>query len=104
MLLKEVSVTVFYPPTTETPGLELENEDKHPIIWAIESENSFTRTYTAPVVAAAILGSIERGRFENCVGWDSWLILYARRVVPGVFRYFADQELRAAAKKAASKG
>jgi len=104
MLLKDVSVTVFYPPTTETPGLEIENEGKHPIIWAIESENSFTRTYSAPVVATAILDSVERGRFENCVGWDSWLVLYARRVVPGVFRYFADQELRAAAKKAASKG
>ncbi|MEZ4317652.1 MAG: SDR family NAD(P)-dependent oxidoreductase [Myxococcota bacterium] len=102
LLLDGVTVTVFYPPTTETPGLELENEDKHPIIWAIESENSFTKTYQADVVATAILRSVESGRFENCIGWDSWAVLYARRVFPAIFRYLADQELRAAAKKAAA--
>ncbi len=99
MLLDGVTVTVFYPPTTETPGLELENEDKHPLIWAIESENSFTRTYTAEAVAGAMLDAIQKGRFESCIGWHSWLVMYARRIVPGIFRYFADQELRAAAKK-----
>lgn len=104
MLLEGVTVTVFYPPTTETPGLEAENEDKGPLVWAIESENSFTRTYSAGAVADGLLRSIERGRFENCVGWDSWLVFYARRIVPSIFRYFSDQELRAAARKVATSG
>lgn len=99
MLLHDVGVTVFYPPTTETPGLEEENKDKSPLVWAIESENSFTRTYSAEAVAAGLLGSIAKGRFEACVGWDSWLVFYARRIVPSIFRYFSDQELRAAARK-----
>lgn len=99
MLLQDVTVTVFYPPTTETPGLELENEDKPPIVWAIESENSFTRTYTADAVANGLLRSIEKGRFENCIGWDSWMVFWARRAFPSIFRFFSDQELRAAARK-----
>jgi NAD(P)-dependent dehydrogenase (short-subunit alcohol dehydrogenase family) len=101
LLLDGVTVTVFYPPTTETPGLEAENEDKHPIIWAIESENSFTRTYTAEAVATGLLRSIASGRFESMVGWDSWLVFYARRIVPSVFRFLSDQELRTAARKVA---
>ena len=99
MLLKGITVTLFYPPTTETPGLEIENEDKDPIIWAIESENSFTRTYTASDVARGILRSVERGRFENCIGWDSWLVFYGRRWFPRLFQYLSDDELHKAVKK-----
>lgn len=104
MLLEGVTVSVFYPPTTETPGLEEENRDKPPLVWAIESENSFTRTYTAEAVARELLRSIERGGFENVVGWDSWLVFWARRAFPAIFRFFSDQELRAAARKVASQG
>ncbi len=102
MLLQGVTVTLFYPPTTETPGLEEENKDKSPLVWAIESENSFTRIYSAEKVADAILRSIERGRFENMVGWDSWLVFWARRIFPALFRYLSDKELRAAAAKVAA--
>lgn len=100
MLLHDVTVTVFYPPTTDTPGLEKENEDKHPISWAIESENFLMKTYAPEAVAQSIMTSIQRGRFENCIGWDSWLALYARRWVPGVFRMAVDSDLRKAVKKA----
>lgn len=103
LLLDDVTVTVFYPPTTETPGLEEENKDKHPIIWAIESENSFTKTYTAAAVAKGLLRSIEKGRFENMIGWDSWMVFWARRAFPAVFRFFSDQELRSAARKVAQE-
>ncbi|MCO4773993.1 MAG: SDR family NAD(P)-dependent oxidoreductase, partial [Deltaproteobacteria bacterium] len=41
LMLDGVHVKLFFPPTTETPGLEKENEDKPPIVWAVEDENSF---------------------------------------------------------------
>ncbi|MCB9674813.1 MAG: SDR family NAD(P)-dependent oxidoreductase [Alphaproteobacteria bacterium] len=101
MLLHDVTVTLFYPPTTDTPGLEKENEDKHPISWAIESENFLMKTYPPEAVAAEILRSIERGRFENIIGWDSWLALLGRRSLPSLFRAAVDSDLRKAAKKVA---
>lgn len=99
MLLHGVTVTLFYPPTTDTPGLEKENEDKHPISWAIESENWLMKTYSAEAVAGAILRSVERGRFENWIGWDSWLVFVARRTFPSLFRMVTDSDLRKAVKK-----
>ena len=99
MLLHGVTVTLFYPPTTDTPGLEKENEDKHPISWAIESENWLMKTYSAEAVAGAILRSVERGRFENWIGWDSWLVFVARRTFPSLFRMVTDADLRKAVKK-----
>lgn len=99
LLFDNVNVKLFYPPTTETPGLELENEDKPAILWAVESENSFTKTYTADQVAKAVADCIPRKRFENTVGFDSWLVFTAYRMFPRVARYFADQELRTAKKK-----
>jgi NAD(P)-dependent dehydrogenase (short-subunit alcohol dehydrogenase family) len=103
MLLHGVTVTLFYPPTTDTPGLEKENEDKHPISWAIESQNFLMKTYSAEAVAAEILRSIERGRFENYIGWDSWLAFFGRRSLPWLFRTVMDSDLRKAVSEVESK-
>lgn len=99
LLFDDVDVKVFYPPTTQTPGLESENVGKPAIVWAVESENSFTKTYTAEQVASAVVNCIPGKRFENMIGFDSWLVFYAYRMFPRIARYFADQELRAAKKK-----
>eukprot|EP00566_Odontella_aurita_P015548 CAMPEP_0113557444 /NCGR_PEP_ID=MMETSP0015_2-20120614/17796_1 /TAXON_ID=2838 /ORGANISM="Odontella" /LENGTH=285 /DNA_ID=CAMNT_0000458873 /DNA_START=49 /DNA_END=906 /DNA_ORIENTATION=+ /assembly_acc=CAM_ASM_000160 len=99
LLDEGVRVKLFYPPTTETPGLDLENEDKPDMVWAMESENSFTKSYTATSVAKAMVDCIPGGRFENMIGSDSWFVYYAYQLCPGLARFLADGEYRAAKKK-----
>ena len=96
-----VNVSVCYPPTTDTPGLEEENKDKPPIVWALESESGWNKTYTADEVATTLLRGIERQKFSIVVGFDSWLIYTLNRHLPGITHWIADRELRDAAKKVA---
>lgn len=103
MLLHDVGVTVFYPPTTETPGLEKENETKPPEVWALEADSGWNKTYTSNEVAKGLLASVQKGRFDAVVGMDSKLIFTVNRLLPGISRYFADQELKTAIKKVKAK-
>lgn len=91
-----VQVNVFYPPTTETPGLEAENETKPALTWAIEGSS---RKFTAEQVAQALLDGIRADRFVNMVGVDSWAIYWLSRLVPGLVRWVIDRELWAFVKK-----
>jgi 3-dehydrosphinganine reductase len=104
MGLHGVGVSVFYPPTTETPGLEKENESKPAVVWALESDSGWNRIYTADQVAGAILKHIARGKFEGVIGSDSKLIFVLARYFPGLTRYFADQDLKKAIAKVAASG
>jgi NAD(P)-dependent dehydrogenase (short-subunit alcohol dehydrogenase family) len=99
MMMNKVRVTLLYPPTTDTPGLKKENESKPPVVWALESDSGWNKTYTAAQVAEVLLKSIRKGRFENMVGWDSRLIYSLNRYLPGLTRYLADDELKKAFKK-----
>lgn len=96
-----VRVTVFYPPTTRTPGLDKENETKPDVVWTLEANNSFLRTYDPDAVASSLLGAIARGRFENVVGSDSALVFHLQRKLPGLARSLADGEYKAAKQKVA---
>lgn len=98
-----VKVTHFYPPTTETPGLAKENETKHPVLYQLEHDNSFTKVYQPGQVATAILRAVEKGKFEAYVGWDSWLVYTTYRHLPRLARWLSDQELDTAVKKVASR-
>jgi short-subunit dehydrogenase len=100
LLPHNIRVTLFYPPTTRTPGLDKENETKPKAVWAYESESGFNKTYEAEDVAAAILRSIMRGRFDNVVGFDSWLIHFMFSHFPRLARWLNDGELKKAVKKA----
>ena len=71
MMIHDVRVTLLYPPTTDTPGLKKENETKPPVVWALEADSGWNKTYTADEVAVVLLKSIQKGRFSNVVGWDS---------------------------------
>lgn len=104
MMIHDVRVTILYPPTTDTPGLEKENESKPPVVWALEADSGWNKTYTAEQVAVVLLKSIRKGRFENMVGWDSKLIYTINRYLPGLTRYLADDELKKAFKKVEAKG
>lgn len=90
MLPHGVRVGVFYPPTTDTPGLAEENETKPALTWAIEGTS---RKFTAEQVAGAILAGIARGRFVSMIGVDSWAVYYLSRWVPWLVRWVIDREL-----------
>jgi 3-dehydrosphinganine reductase len=94
--LHGVRVGVYYPPTTETPGLEEENRTKPAVVWKIESESGWNRVYSADAVAASIAEAIERGTAHGMIGFDSWLMRVGQRFAPGLFRRFADAEVRKA--------
>lgn len=103
MLQHDVAVSVFLPPTTRTPGLEAENDDKPAVVWQLESDNSFTKTYEADQVADAIVRHMDSGRFEGWIGRDSWLVRRLTQWFPALTRRIADGELRRAAAKVGAK-
>ena len=69
------------------------------MVWALEADSGWNKTYTADEVATVLLKAIQRGRFSNVVGWDSKLIYALNRYLPGLTRYISDDELRKAFKK-----
>jgi NAD(P)-dependent dehydrogenase (short-subunit alcohol dehydrogenase family) len=98
-----IRVTVFYPGTTATPGLDKENEGKPAAVWAMESDSSFSKIHQPDDVAKTLIKSMERGRFENFPGLDVWFIWWMYRHFPGLSRYIADMEWAAAQKKVADQ-
>jgi len=98
---KGVRVTLFYPGTTDTPGLKNENDGKPAAVWAMESDSSFSKTHHPDDVARTLARSIERGRFENFPGIDVWFIWWMYRHFPGLSRWIADMEWSTALKKTA---
>lgn len=99
-----VRVTMYYPPTTKTPGLDKENEGKPPEVWALESESGFNKTYEADQVAANMARSIEKGVVHGMIGSDSKFIYTVNRLLPGLTRYLTDDEVKKAKAKASEKG
>lgn len=104
MKLHGVRVGVFYPPTTDTPGLADENRTKPPAVWALESQSGWNRIYSAGEVACAIARCIERGVVHGSVGFDSWLLRTGQRLLPGLVRRLTDGEVRKALAAARRKG
>lgn len=100
----QVRVTMYYPPTTKTPGLDKENEDKPPEVWALESESGFNKTYEADQVASSMAKCIEKGVVHGMIGADSKFIYTVNRLLPGLTRYMTDDEVKKARKKAAEAG
>jgi NAD(P)-dependent dehydrogenase (short-subunit alcohol dehydrogenase family) len=85
-----VDVGIFYPPTTDTPGLAAENESKPAVTWAIEGTST---QFTSEQVADALLAGIRKRRFVNMVGFDSWFIYYATRWAPWLVHRITDGEM-----------
>lgn len=103
LAVQGVNVTVFYPPTTETPGLDKENESKPADVWQLEADNSFSFTYKPEAVAASLDKAIRKGSFEGMCGVDSWFIYTMNRMFPRFTRWMADQEVKSAIKKVQAK-
>lgn len=95
-----IRVGVFYPGTTDTPGLKHENESKPKAVWLMESDSAFSKTHRAPDVARSLLAGIERGRFESFPGLDVWFIWWVYHHFPALARWMAKDEWTKALKKA----
>lgn len=91
MMMQGVRVTVFYPPTTDTPGLARENEVKPAATWAIEGKG---KAFSSDQVARALLSGISKGRFTNMIGFENWSIYYLNRWFPGLVRWVLDGDLK----------
>ena len=103
MLSYNVGVTMFYPGTTDTPGLKKENEGKPAAVWEMESGSSFNTIHQPEDVAKAILKSIQRGRFDNVLGFENWLMWALFRWVPRTARWLADAEWKKAVRNVANR-
>lgn len=97
-----IRVMLFYPGTTDTPGLKTENATKPDAVWAMESDSAFSKTHKPADVAQSLLKAVERGRFENFPGLDVWLIWWMYKRLPGLARWMAHQEWSKALSKVAS--
>jgi 3-dehydrosphinganine reductase len=95
-----IRVTLFYPPTTKTPGLEHEAQTKPKAVWLYESDSGFNKVYQVDEVAQELLASIEKGRFESMVGLDSRFLFFMFRHFPRFTRWMSDGELKKAVRKA----
>ena len=97
-----IRVTLFYPGTTDTPGLASENASKPDAVWAMESDSAFSKTHKPEDVAARLVAAIEGGRFENFPGMDVWFIWWMYKRFPRLSRWLAHREWVAAVDKVAS--
>ncbi len=104
MLLHNVTVKLFLPPTTDTPGLAKENEDKPPLTREMEENSSFNATHPTEKVVDKMLAWIEKGKFVGYATFDSWFQYFATRYFPNLTLKLADQELRSAIKRLEKKG
>lgn len=99
-----IRVMLFYPGTTDTPGLKTENASKPAAVWTMEADSAFSKIHKPADVAQSLLRAIERGRFENFPGMDVWLIWWMYKRFPGLSRWMAHQEwAKARAKVAAAE-
>ena len=103
MLLKNVRVKLFLPPTTDTPGLAKENADKPPITNEMESGSSFNATHSPKKVAEKMLKWIPKKKFVGYATWDSWIQYFSSRHFPNLTLKLADGELFGALKRLKEK-
>jgi 3-dehydrosphinganine reductase len=90
-----ISVSVLYPPDTDTPGFEIENQTKPPET-AILSETA--KLFTAEQVAEAYVQGIMKKKFHIVIGEGRW-IWPLSRFFPRLVHMIIDQDLNKARKK-----
>lgn len=102
--LHGVTVKLFLPPTTDTPGLKRENEDKPPLCLEMEMGSALNATHPPEKVVAAFLRWLPSGRFYGYATWDSWLQFFMAHHFPELTLRLADGELRGAQERLKKKG
>lgn len=104
MGLHGVRVKLFLPPTTDTPGLARENEDKPALCKEMEMGSSLNAVHPPEKVAAAFLAWLPKSRFFGYATWDSWLQFFMAHHFPELTLKLADGELDGARKRLQKKG
>ncbi len=65
-----IRVSVVFPPDTQTPQLDYENQYKPPVLVELDKAN---KVMTAEAVAQSILNGVARGQYAITPGFDSTL-------------------------------
>ncbi|MCK6503440.1 SDR family NAD(P)-dependent oxidoreductase [Myxococcota bacterium] len=104
LMLHGVRVKLFLPPTTDTPGLARENQDKPALCLEMEMGSALNATHSPDKVAAAFLKWLPGGRFYGYATWDSWLQFFMAHHFPELTLSLADGELHGARKRLEKKG
>ncbi|RHX83864.1 SDR family NAD(P)-dependent oxidoreductase [Leptospira stimsonii] len=99
MMLHNVRVKIFLPPTTETPGLIKENEDKPDLVKEIEMGSALNAVHSVEKVCKAFIRWLPKRNFIGYATWDSWLQYFLVRHFPEWTLLIADGELRSAQKR-----
>lgn len=94
-----VTVTICYPPDTDTPQLAEENLIKPAETKAISGE---VKTMSPEDVAAALLTGIARGKLHVVPGAMGKFTHFMQRHAPGLVRWVIDSDLRKFRKKQVS--
>jgi 3-dehydrosphinganine reductase len=90
-----IDVSILYPPDTDTPGFELENQTKPPET-AMLSETA--KLLPPEKVADAFIKGLLKRRFHIVVGEGQW-IWPVKRIFPSLVNLIIDQDYAKARKK-----
>jgi len=94
-----ITVSILYPPDTDTPGFEKENRTK-PVETAILSEKA--KLFSPDQVAKQYIKGLAKGKFHIMIGESIWIWrLY--RLFPGLVHWVTDRDLRNARKRLSSE-
>lgn len=96
-----VSVTVCYPPDTDTPQLAEENRTKPPETKAISGN---VKTLTPEAVADVLLTSVAKKKLHVVPGAMGKFTRFMKRHMPGVVNWVIDGDLKKYQRKQASTG
>lgn len=88
-----IGVSVLCPPDTDTPGFDLENQDKPAETKALSGK---AKVMSADAVAEAMLRGIARGDFLIIPGADGKLTHFAKRMWPGLVHRIMMRTVRGA--------
>jgi 3-dehydrosphinganine reductase len=99
-LAPHISVSICYPPTTDTPGLAKENENKPAEVWALEQGS---KAMQPEAVADEMLRGIADGKFEMVPGLGNRLIWLAYRYSPWLVDWVMDNDLKKFRAKQSSR-
>jgi 3-dehydrosphinganine reductase len=91
LLAHAITVTLVFPPDTDTPMLQQENQIK-PAETAALSGN--VKPLAAEFVAAATLAGLRRRRFHVIPGLGSKFVAFMARRLPALTRWILDMQLR----------
>jgi 3-dehydrosphinganine reductase len=94
-----LSVSVLYPPDTETPGLEAENQIKPPESLELSAN---VKVAQPDDVARQFVDGIVRGKF-HILPSGAGMVWRLQRYVPSLVRMFLDRDLKKARRKVGKK-